>query len=173
MKKLEILLIACGVIALSVVLCSQNFTYIGAAKCAICHKTEKQGQQYPIWQGSKHSQSIAALSSPDAAAKAQEAGVQNPAESPQCLKCHAPLYEKAPELKAEGVTCELCHGPGSEYKKLNIMKDRALSVQNGLVVYETQEAAKKHCLTCHENAHGKNFDFAAAHEKIKHKRPAE
>lgn len=153
-------------------LSSQTFTYVGAAKCAICHKTETQGQQYPIWQGSKHSQSPAALSSPQAAEYAKQANVQNPVESPDCLKCHAPLYDKAAELKAEGVTCEVCHGAGSEYKKLNIMKDVALAKQNGLVVYDNQDAIKKQCLTCHANAHGKSFDFATAIEKIKHNKPA-
>ncbi len=173
MKKQFSLLVLFSTLAFATGLIGQDFTYVGAAKCAICHKTEKQGQQYPIWQGAKHSQSLAALSSPEAANVAKAAGVQNPSESPQCLKCHASLFEKAAELKAEGVTCEVCHGPGSEYKKLNIMKDKALSKQNGLVIYETPEAVKKQCLTCHENAHGKSFDFAAAHEKIKHKKPAE
>ncbi len=173
MKKSFVTLVLLSVFVLALSLVGQNFTYVGAAKCAVCHKTEKQGRQYPIWQETKHSQSISALSSPQAAEVAKQANVQNPAESPDCLKCHAPLYEKAAELKAEGVTCEVCHGPGSEYKKLSIMKDQALSKQNGLIVYESPEAVKKQCLTCHENAHGKSFDFAAAVEKIKHNMPAE
>ncbi len=173
MKKSFVTLVLLSVFVLALSLVGQNFTYVGAAKCAVCHKTEKQGRQYPIWQETKHSQSISALSSPQAAEVAKQANVQNPAESPDCLKCHAPLYEKAAELKAEGVTCEICHGPGSEYKKLSIMKDQALSKQNGLIVYESPEAVKKQCLTCHENAHGKSFDFAAAVEKIKHNMPAE
>ncbi len=172
MKKI-VFLTAIIVSVAAVALLSQSFTYGGAAKCAICHKTEKQGQQHPIWQNSQHSKSAAAPGSAEGAKVAQEAGVQNPADNPQCLKCHAPLYEKAPELKAEGVTCEVCHGPGSEYRKLNIMKDRALSAKNGLIVYESPEAVKKQCLTCHENAHGKSFDFAAALDKIKHPKPAE
>jgi hypothetical protein len=171
MKKTLMLL---GVAAVATIgLLGQNSTYVGAAKCAICHKTEKQGRQYPIWQETKHSQSLAALSSPQAAEFAQQANVQNPVESPDCLKCHAPLYEKAVEFKAEGVTCEVCHGPGSEYKKLNIMKDVALAKQNGLIVYDSPDAAKKQCLTCHANAHGKSFDFTAASEKIKHNKPTE
>lgn len=170
MKKIVLLIVIAAVVLL-ISLLGQNFTYVGAAKCAICHKTETQGLQYPIWQKTKHSTSLAALSSPEAATIAQGAGVQNPAESDQCLKCHASLYEKAPELKAEGITCEVCHGPGSEYKKLNIMKDKALAAQNGLIVYESQDAAEKQCLTCHENAHGKSFDFAAAWEQIKHAKP--
>jgi uncharacterized paraquat-inducible protein A len=172
MKKIVILTAIIVVVAV-IALLSQTFSYVGATKCAICHKTEKQGQQYPIWQNSQHSKSAAAPGSAEGAKVAQAAGVQNPADSPQCLKCHAPLYEKAPELKAEGVTCEVCHGPGSEYKKLNIMKDKALAAKNGLVLYESPDAIKKHCLGCHENAHGKSFDFAAALDKIKHPRPAE
>ncbi|MBM3284625.1 MAG: cytochrome C554 [Candidatus Aminicenantes bacterium] len=170
MKKVVLLAVLVASIVLMLLL-SQEFTYVGAAKCQICHKTESQGLQYPIWQKSQHSVSLAALSSPDATAIAQAAGVQNPAENPACLKCHSPLFEKAPELKAEGVTCEVCHGPGSEYRKLSIMKDRALAVKNGLIVYDSQDAIKKQCLTCHENAHGKSFDFAAAYEKIKHPKP--
>ncbi|MCX7974136.1 MAG: cytochrome c family protein, partial [Candidatus Aminicenantes bacterium] len=110
-------------------LISQNFTYVGAAKCAMCHRSEKQGQQYPIWEKSTHATSFQALASPQAKTYAQSEGITNPTESPQCLKCHAPLFEKASELKAEGVTCEVCHGPGSEYRKLNIMKDRELAVK--------------------------------------------
>jgi len=169
-KTLIFTVVAAGAAAL---LLSQTFTYVGAAKCAICHKTESQGRQYPIWQASKHSQSFAALSSAQAAEIAKSANIQNPAESPDCLKCHAPLYEKAAELKADGVTCEVCHGPGSEYKKLNIMKDRSLAKQNGLIVYESEDAVKKQCLSCHANAHGKTFDFAAAVEKIAHNKPAQ
>ncbi|OGD37717.1 MAG: hypothetical protein A2V45_14855 [Candidatus Aminicenantes bacterium RBG_19FT_COMBO_58_17] len=171
MKKTLILIAI--MVAAAAVISSQTFIYVGAAKCAICHKTETQGKQYPIWQGTKHSQSLAALSLPQAAEFAKQANVPNPTECPDCLKCHAPLSDKAAELKADGVTCEVCHGPGSEYKKLNIMKDVALAKQNGLIVYDDQDAIKKQCLTCHADAHGKSFDFAAAYEKIKHNKPAQ
>lgn len=170
MKKVLIFGVIIGII-LTTLLIGQNFTYVGAAKCAMCHRTEKQGQQQPIWEKSKHATSFNALSLPQAANYAQSAGVTNPAESPQCLKCHAPLFDKAAEFKAEGVTCEVCHGPGSEYRKLNIMKDRELAVKNGLIVYADEAAIKKQCLTCHANAHGQTFDFASSWEKIKHPVP--
>jgi len=172
MKKLMFFLILILVlIVFFTTLSSQEFTYIGASKCKICHKTEKQGKQYPIWEENKHSKSLTALSSPDAAPKAQEMGVENPCESPECLKCHAPLYEKAPEFKEEGVTCEVCHGPGSAYKKLKIMKSREESVANGLIVKDTPEQKKEWCLTCHENAHGQTFDFDTSWDKVKHPVP--
>lgn len=170
MKKL-IILVGILVVFFSLMLFSQEFTYVGVSKCQTCHKSEKRGKQFTIWEGSKHPQSFTALSSPEAPAKAQESGVENPAESEKCLKCHAPLFEKAAEFKEEGVTCEVCHGPGSAYKKLKIMKSREESVANGLVVYESADAIKFQCLTCHENAHGKSFDFEASWEKIKHPVP--
>jgi len=167
MKKLALLVVM--TVFATTALLSQPHAYVGSAKCAMCHKTDAQGKQLPIWQASKHSKSAAALTSPEAAAKAKEMKLE--ATSPECLKCHVPLAEKAPEIKAEGVTCEVCHGAGNDYRKLNVMKDRALAVKNGLVVYDTPEAIKKQCLTCHENAHGLKFDFAASWEKIKHSKP--
>jgi hypothetical protein len=168
MKK-SLIPAAVAVIAFAASAWGQSFTYIGAAKCALCHKTEKQGQQFPKWEALKHSKSFAALSSPEAA---QAMGVAKPVEDPKCLGCHAPLADKAPELKAEGVSCEFCHGPGSAYKTLTIMKSREESAKNGLILYANPEAIKAQCLKCHENAHGKSFDFAAAWEKVKHPVPA-
>jgi len=150
---------------------AQEFTYVGAQKCAVCHKSEAQGRQFPIWEGTKHPKSIEALASPKAAEAAKAMGVEKPADDPRCLKCHSPLAAKAPELKAEGVSCETCHGPGSAYRKLNIMKDRAESAKNGLILYGSPEAIKAQCMTCHENPHGIAFDFASAWDKIKHPLP--
>ena len=166
MKKIRWIIIGAIAIVFITSLFSQDFTYIGAAKCKICHRTEKQGKQFPLWEERKHSKSFVVLTSEEVKAKVADAP-----ENPECLKCHSPLYEKAPELKEEGVTCEVCHGPGSEYKKLSIMKSREESVKNGLIAYDSPDAVKKQCLTCHENAHDKPFDFATAWEKVKHPVP--
>lgn len=166
MKKALVILFVGIVIIYIASLFSQEFTNVGAGKCKICHKIEKQGKQFLIWEEGKHFKSFTALTSEEVKAKVPDAP-----ENPKCLKCHSPLHEKAPELKEEGVTCEVCHGPGSAYKKLSIMKNREESVNNGLIVYETTEAIKTQCLTCHENAHDKPFDFAAAWEIIKHPVP--
>ena len=139
----------------------------------MCHRTEKQGQQFPLWEARKHSKSFQTLTTDKAKEIAQEAGIDNPAESPKCFKCHVPLAEKASELKEEGVGCEACHGPGSAYKKMSVMKDHAESVKNGMTEYGSPEAIKKQCLSCHENAHTSTFDFEAAWAKVKHPRPKE
>ena len=170
-KTFTLAILVLGVLFVITGLYSQDFTYVGAAKCKICHKSEKQGQQFPLWEARKHSKSFSALTSDKAKEIAQEAGVDDPADYPDCLKCHAPLSEKEAELKEEGVSCEVCHGPGSAYKKINIMKDHAESVKNGLTDYGSPDDIKKKCLSCHENAHGTTFDFTAAWEKVKHPRP--
>ena len=172
MKRVLSLLIICTAFFLIISLFSQEFTYVGAAKCKICHKSEKQGKQFLIWEESTHSKSFAALTSEEAIQAAKDAGMESaPAESQECLNCHAPLFEKAADFKEEGVTCEVCHGPGSTYKKLSIMKSREESAKNGLIVYDSPEAIKKQCLSCHENAHEKAIDFEAKWAKIKHPVP--
>jgi len=171
MKKVVVSAVVLAFAVLATAAMAQTPTYIGAAKCAMCHKSEKSGQAFPKWDASKHSKSLAALSSPEAADAAKALGVANPTTDAKCLKCHAPLAEKAAELKAEGVGCEVCHGAGSEYKSMAVMKDKAEAVKKGLKLYANADAIKAHCLTCHENAHNKAFDFAAAWEKVKHPVP--
>lgn len=166
MKKILLIAIILITFAFIASLFSQDFTYVGVGKCKTCHKSEKRGKQFPIWEGSKHSKSFAALSSEEVKAKVPDAP-----ENPKCLTCHGSLFEKAAEFKEEGVTCEVCHGPGSAYRKLKVMKSREESVKNGLIVYDSPEAIKTQCLTCHENAHDKPFDFEASWEKIKHPVP--
>ena len=156
------------VFALSVSALAQAPTYVGSGKCQICHRTEKQGQQYPIWEKSNHAKAYAALNSPGAAANAQAVGVKDPTTDARCLKCHAPLAE----FTNEGVTCEVCHGAGSDYKALSVMKVKDEAIKKGLKILDGPEAIKTWCLTCHKDAHGKTFDFAAYWDKIKHPIPA-
>lgn len=172
MKRMIPVMLVVIVGTMALIVFGQTPAYlVGAAKCQICHRTEKQGRQYPIWEASRHASSFANLSSDKAAANALAAGVKDPVQDPKCLKCHAPLFIEAPDLKAEGVTCEVCHGPGSEYNKFSIMKDKAEAVKKGLLLYGSPEARKALCLTCHGSAHNVPFDFAAAWDKIKHSIP--
>jgi hypothetical protein len=171
MKRKVWLLTVPLIAALAFFLAAQDATYVGASACKLCHKAELQGRQYPIWESSLHAKSYADLTTPHAAEVAKSRGVSDPAENAQCLGCHAPLSEKAPELKSEGVTCEVCHGPGSAYRKLSIMQDKEKAAQNGLTLYPDSGAIQAHCLKCHQNAQGKSFDFGAAWEKIKHPLP--
>ncbi len=172
MKKAVLLIVILFVVFLAIYLAAQDCHYVGAAACKLCHKSELQGRQYPIWEASLHARSFANLGTDKAAEVGKAMGVTNPAESPQCLGCHAPLTAKAPELAAEGVTCEVCHGPGSAYRKLAVMQDKAKAAANGLAVFADAGAIEAYCLSCHQSAHGKAFDFKAAWDSIKHPIPA-
>jgi len=119
--------------------------YVGAGKCKMCHKIE-----YESWEASQHARAFESL-------KGDE---QSNAE---CLKCHA----VAGNAEMPGVQCESCHGPGSEFKSMKVMKDHDAAVAAGLLLPD--EAA---CKGCHEGApHDQPaFDFATAKENGLHKK---
>jgi hypothetical protein len=151
--------------------------YIGAEKCAgACHKSEAQGKQFEIWKSSKHSKAYETLTTPEADKIAKEKGHTTPAvETPACLKCHvtnadAPMTVETFNVK-DGVQCETCHGPGSEYKPISIMKDKQKAIENGLIIHTEKE---KFCTDCHnsESPTFKSFDYATFWAKIEHMKPA-
>ncbi len=144
--------------------------YTGVAACAECHAGAAWGYQFSKWQASPHADAYANLGTPRARQLAAEAGIQgDPRTSEQCLKCHATAYHRpAAEVRDsycihEGVSCEACHGPGSEHADEATAKapSETLSLHFSKTTEET-------CQACHANAHGKPFDFTAALAKIAH-----
>ena len=93
----------------------------------------------------------------------------NPQGSTACLKCHSTAYHRASAGAAdsysilEGVGCESCHGAGSAYAPEDVMKDRSRALGAGLLTVQ-----KSTCLACHDQAHGKPFDFETASKLIAH-----
>ena len=122
-------------IGLGTLAASAEPTYIGAAKCKMCHKIE-----YDSWAQTKH-----AKATDDAKASTKwkfEAA---------CLACHATNKDEA----MAGVQCEACHGPGSDYKSIQVMKDIAKAKAAGLIM-PTQET----CNGCHDGKdHHKQVKF--------------
>lgn len=176
MKHLVLLLVS-FLIFNSNLFSQNNYTYIGTDQCGMCHKTEKQGSQLNIWKNSKHSKAYETLKTEKADQIAKEKGFKTKAiETPECLKCHATGYnlDKAMlgnKFKIEdGVQCETCHGPGSAYKDMKIMRDKALAIKNGLIVHEEKE---KFCIGCHnaESPTYTGFEFEEYWSKIKHDIP--
>jgi hypothetical protein len=145
-------LVAVFVAATAAVLMAADHTYVGADKCKMCHKVE-----YNSWMETTH-------------AKATEVAKASTDRKfgPDCLKCHATNADEA----MAGVQCEACHGPGSEYKKMNIMKDQALAVENGLVI-----PSQATCDGCHVgDDHAKKVSLAEQKGNVKAihaKKPAE
>ncbi len=177
MKKVFVrLFIFLFVGSLSVFAQDAGHQYVGAQKCKSCHKKEKDGKQYLIWQEGPHAKAMEALASPEALKIAKEKGIADPAKDPACLKCHSTYASLKPErlhpkgkLKLEeGVSCESCHGPGADYKKKKIMKDLEKAKANGLIIPD-----EKVCKNCHnsESPTFESFDFDKYYDKIKHPRP--
>ena len=74
-------------------LAQNGHPYVGTATCGMCHKTEKQGEQLKIWQGSAHAGAYETLKTAEADKIAKEKGYDTKAiETEDCLKCHAVGY---------------------------------------------------------------------------------
>lgn len=139
---------------------SQEFKYVGATKCKICHNKPEKGAQFDKWAASPHAKALASL-------KGDEA------KNPKCLKCHSTAASVDAGLlagipAAEGVSCESCHGPGSIYKSATIMKNQQLALTKGMILPE-----EKVCKKCHnaESPTFKGFNYAEYSAKIKHDDP--
>ena len=130
-------------------LLAQNFKYIGASKCKMCHNKPAKGEQYNVWLKGPHAGAMKTLSSEESMEIAKAKGIADPTTDAGCLKCHSTVGHIDAKLVAsikidEGVSCESCHGPGSMYKGASVMKNRELSMKKGLIL-PTEEV----CVTCH------------------------
>jgi hypothetical protein len=66
----------------------------------------------------------------------------------KCKMCHKVQYESwaasAHAKRTPPLDCESCHGPGSEYRVLSVMKDPQEARAAGLVI-----PGREFCVTCH------------------------
>lgn len=175
----------------------QEFEYIGSEGCKICHMSSKKGAQYKVWAAGVHANAFESLKSEEAAKIAEEKGLKLPAyEAPECIVCHVTGYgeggyevmdeafwnpadddkegkkavKRMKGLKAVG--CESCHGPGSEYKGMKVMKE----IYEGTLEGESvglMEPTEEVCLQCHNEKSPvyKPFDFAERVKEIAHPYP--
>ena len=154
--------------------------FVGAAKCKMCHNTEKQGKIFDKWMASKHAQAFTSLASEEAKKVATAKGIADPQKADACLKCHVTGHGAAAELldvkyaAAEGVTCESCHGAGGDYWKNEVMKAVAAGTTKGADVGLTSKPDEKSCTKCHnaESPTFKAFVYKEMWAKIQHGIPA-
>jgi hypothetical protein len=106
--------------------CAAGAKFIGAAKCALCHKADAVGNQYGKWQATPHAKAFELLASDKAKEVAKAKAIDDPQKSDQCLKCHVTAFGVAAEDIAKGfdpalgVQCETCHGPGETHMKARV-----------------------------------------------------
>ncbi len=144
MKK--ILLVLAALTLFSFTLALSEPTYIGAEKCKMCHKTE-----YNSWAAMKHAKAFDLL-------KPEEQ------KDEKCLACHTTGPGKTDKV-LEGIQCEACHGPGSEYKSIKIMKDPEKARTVGLI-----DPGKEVCVGCHNEKSPtfKGFNYEEVKTKAMH-----
>ncbi|MBI3579553.1 MAG: cytochrome C554 [Ignavibacteriales bacterium] len=164
-----------GVVVASFSVSAQN-KYVGVKMCSMCHKSEKQGKQFDIWQKTKHAEAYKVLTTAKANEIAKSKGIAKPAaEATECLDCHAKARdakEASYDVK-DGVQCETCHGAGSAYKNMAVMKDKAKAIAAGMTDFKDHATIEKLCKTCHNEKSPtyKEFKFDEMWGKIKHPVP--
>lgn len=119
---------------------AEEAKYVGVAKCKLCHIL-----QYKSWQSGKHAKAMDTLTGDDA-------------NNPKCLECHTTGYGKPQAERADllGVQCEACHGAGSAYKSIEVMKDREKAIEAGMIIPREET-----CRSCHNerNPFHKPFNY--------------
>lgn len=126
----------------------KTFKYVGEKSCKTCHKVE-----FESWMTTKHANAWATLKAEDQA-------------KPECASCHA-TGKTATDSLLVNVSCESCHGPGSEYKSMKNMKDHKLAVAAGMLT-----PVEATCVQCHNKNSPtfKGFNFAEAMKTGVHKK---
>ncbi len=173
MKSKSLLLILGLVFIGSSVLVAQDYQYVGVAKCKICHNKPATGQQYKIWSESLHAKAMETLKNEKSMAYAKEHNIADPSKDASCIKCHATAgsikdSENGGIKMEEGVSCESCHGPGSAYKSISVMKNREEAMKKGMIIPD-----QKVCEKCHnkDNPFYKPFNFEEKKALIAHPDP--
>ncbi|MFQ5705984.1 MAG: cytochrome c family protein [bacterium] len=159
-----------------------GFSFIGTKGCKKCHL-----KQYKSWKDTKMAQAYEILKPGERAEAKKKAGL-DPAKDyttdAKCLACHTTgfgkpggfvSFEKTPQLV--GVSCEMCHGAGSEYTKKEHMslknKNYKLAevVKVGLVSPVTGETCTTLCHNEKSPFYKKDepFDFKKRKEQGTHK----
>jgi hypothetical protein len=149
--------------------------YVGVDKCKLCHIKKTTGAPYMVWRKTKHAEAFKTLASPEAKKIAQEKGIADPQKSDECLRCHETAFGAKPEAIAatykhdEGIGCEACHGPGSDYHKEEVhAKSREDALAAGMLVPD-----EKTCLRCHnkDSPSYKDFNYEEFRKQIEHPNP--
>ena len=122
----------------------EEATYVGPSTCQLCHQDEHE-----MWDGGAHATAFGDL-------------LADEKEDSECFKCHVTGYgeetgytsqSETPNLT--GVSCEACHGPGSEHVSIAGRNGG----QPGDWPLKIKSMPRGECAKCH-NEH-KNFEKQA------------
>jgi len=136
-----------------------NWKYVGAAACAECH--EDSTGDFPkgastVWAKTVHSSAHATLSRDYTKEIARrKRGIEDPANDWRCVKCHVTAFGAAPEQVTptyrdeDGISCEACHGPGSEYAQEDHGPGNPNRAAMGFQILTNLTERREVCESCH------------------------
>jgi hypothetical protein len=149
--------------------------YVGSQVCMDCHSAADGSGQNVQWMRSRHAHAYWRLGSDWslflARLRPHYQDLENPIADDRCLLCHTTAAQEPEALfdssfrPQEGVSCEACHGPGSNYAEVEVMADREAFVANGGRIPD--EAT---CRSCHRRS--ENFGWAEKWPMIAHPKPS-
>ncbi len=157
--------------------------YVGIRGCIRCHsETDRAGEfprgAYGVWRDHYHADAYRTLSRPYTRALARRRGVNDPTTDSRCVKCHVAAYgvpasRLGPNYRHEdGVTCEVCHGPGGDYLLNHWEGTDGFESREamGFRVYRSIEERDRVCRSCHNTLSPtyKPFNVAAFSSAIRH-----
>ena len=160
--------------------------YVGPGSCSAvaCHGgiqprsvTKVLQNEYSTWvTADKHAHAYLALTEPLGKQIAATLKI-GPAEKAQrCLVCHALSVSPAEHARefevSEGISCESCHGPASQWIGPHIQANAVHSRMVSLGLYDNKNLVLRaeKCLTCHLGAPGMTVDhelIAAGHPDLR------
>jgi hypothetical protein len=159
--------------------------YTGPGSCASpsCHGGVQPHSETSVWQNEystwvvkdKHAQAYTVLSNPIAIRMAKILSLDSAGSAPKCLACHAldvPADSRARTFDpADGVGCENCHGPASNWLGPHTTKGWTHQQSIDAGMYDLRDLIRRSekCLSCHLGAREKFVDhemIAAGHPDL-------
>ncbi len=144
--------------------------FLGAGSCAAqaCHGGgTAERQEYKVWATrDRHSRAFASLTGALGRRIGERLGI-DPSKAAECLSCHSAGDVRAAATfdVADGVSCELCHGPAGRWLGAHVSPAfKALSPREkeaqGLRDLTTAGKRAAACIDCHVGAEGRDVTHA-------------
>lgn len=163
--------------------------YVGVGVCARCHEHPRKQDdtdyvsltEYPTWsEKDKHAKAYRVLTEASSQRMGELLGWKHVEEDARCLSCHAANIPK--ELRRndftlhDGVSCEICHGPASEWIVPHLDKKWRITAsadKKKLGMHNVRDPLEQSrlCVSCHVGnvAEGKEVThemYAAGHPPL-------
>src|SRR5580658_4801176 len=178
-----VLLLVCPALTFAQSVETPRFTGPGSCASPSCHgsvqvrtDTSVEQNEYSTWVvKDKHARAFAVLSNDVAKRITRLMGLKQPDTEPRCLACHALDVPEAQRARTfdmtDGVSCEACHGPASNWLGKHTEKGWTHQQSVALGMKDLRDPANRaeNCLTCHLGTKDKNVDhelIAAGHPDL-------